>query len=104
MPYRIEFADTATDALLAIKDRRTQQAIVRRVEALAEDPKKQGKPMRGDLAGLFSVRAAGQRYRILFGIDEELGLVRVALLGIRREGSRSDIYELAGRLLRRGLL
>ena len=104
MAYRIEITPTALEALEAIADRRTRAAIVRRIDRLAEEPDKQGNPLRGELMGFSRVRAAGQRYRALYRVDEEQQQVTVYLVGIRREGSSRDVYALAQRLVRRGLL
>lgn len=104
MAYRIEITPTALQALEAISDRRERAAIVRRIDALAEEPHMQGKALRGELAGFLSVRAAGQRYRVVYGTDEGEHRVLVYLVGIRKEGSRQDVYALAQRLIRRGLL
>ena len=104
MAYQIDITPTALEALEAITDRRTRDAIVRRVDALAEEPEKQGNTLRGDLAGFMSVRAAGQRYRVVYRVDEGKQQVVVYLVGIRREGSRQDVYALAQRLVRRGLI
>jgi mRNA interferase RelE/StbE len=102
--YRITITRTALESLRGITDRRTRDAIIRRIDALDHEPVQQGNSLRGDLAGLLSVRAAGQRYRVIYGIDEAEKQVLVYLVGIRREGSRQDIYELAQRLVRRGLI
>lgn len=104
MVYRMEITPTALGSLEAITDRRTRAAIVRRIDALAEEPHLQGKMLRGELAGFLSVRAAGQRYRVVYGIDERDQRVVVYLVGIRKEGNRQDVYALAQRLVRRGLL
>lgn len=104
MTYQIEITRTALEALEAITDRRTRAATVRRIDALAEEPAKQGNALRGELTGFFGVRAAGQRYRVLYRIDKGQQRVMVYLVGIRREGSRGDVYALAQRLVRRGLL
>ncbi|MBI2909708.1 MAG: type II toxin-antitoxin system RelE/ParE family toxin [Chloroflexi bacterium] len=88
----------------AIADRHTRAAIVRRVDSLAEEPGSLEKPLRGWLAGLMSIRAAGQRYRIIYDVDEAEERVFVYLVGARKEGSRHDIYSLAQRLVRRGLI
>jgi mRNA interferase RelE/StbE len=77
---------------------------VLRVDVLVEEPDKQGKPLRGGLMGFLSVRAAGQRYRVVYGVDRAEQQVMVYLVGIRREGSRQDVYTLAQRLVRRGLI
>ena len=103
MAYRIEITPTALAALEAITDQRTKAAIVRRIDGLVEEPQAQGKVLRGELAGFLSVRAAGQRYRVMYQIDKRAQTVVVYLVGIRNEGSRQDVYALAQRLVRRGL-
>ncbi len=104
MVYPIEITPTALEALESITDGRTRAAIVRRIDALGEEPHKQGSLLRGELAGFMSVRAAGQRHRVVYRIDEEEERVVVYLVGLRREGSRQDVYALAQRLVRRGLV
>ncbi len=104
MAYQILITPTALEALEAISDRRTRSAIVRRIDTLAEEPEKQGKPLRGWLAGFLSVRAAGQRYRIAYRPNGDRKRVPVYLVGIRREGSRRDVYALAEHLVQRGLI
>lgn len=66
MAHKIEITPTALEALEAITDRRTRASIMRRIDALAEEPDKQGKALRGELAGFMSTRAAGQRYRAVY--------------------------------------
>jgi mRNA interferase RelE/StbE len=102
--HRIRLTPTAQTMVSAIKDRRIQEAILDRMGGLAHDPDKQGKPLLGELKGLRSVRAVGHRYRIIYRIRREQIEVLVVAAGIRREGDRQDIYRLAQRLLRLGLL
>ena len=104
MPFQILFTSEAMDTLRSIRDRRIRSQIVQRIEKLADDPDKQGKPLLGDLAGYRSIRVAGQRYRAVYSIDR--GRVRVVVIaaGIRRDGDRRDIYRLAQRLVRLGLV
>jgi mRNA interferase RelE/StbE len=104
MAYRIEITPTALESLQRVTDRRTRAAIVRRIDALVEEPAAQGSAHRGELAGLMSVRAAGQRYRVIFKVEEADERVVVLFAGIRREGSRQDVYVLAQRLVERGLI
>lgn len=104
MAYQIEITPTALEGLKAIDDRRTRRAIVRRIDTLAEEPEKQGKTLRGWLTGFMSIRAAGQRYRVVYKIDKKEKRVLVYTVGIRKEGSRRDVYELAEHLVRRGLI
>ncbi|MBZ5537093.1 MAG: hypothetical protein LAO31_14155 [Acidobacteriia bacterium] len=60
------------------------------------DPEKQGKPLVEELAGYRSLRAVGQRYRIIYRVDRSL----VIAVGIRKAGSQRDIYSLAKKLIR----
>ena len=60
--------------------------------------------MLGELEGYRSLRAVGQRYRILYAIKEEKVIVYVVAVGIRKEGDKVDVYALAKKLVRLGLL
>ena len=71
---------------------------------LEYEPELQGKPLADELVGYRSVRAVGQRYRIIYKVENELVIVIVVAVGIRREGDRSDIYRIAARLMRSGLM
>ncbi|MBI3327446.1 MAG: type II toxin-antitoxin system RelE/ParE family toxin [Nitrospinae bacterium] len=90
--------------LEAIQDRRIRGIIRDRIDGLAFEPEKQGRPLTGDLAGYRSLRAVGQRYRIIYRVEADKVLVLVVALGIRKEGSKRDVYALAQKLLRLGLL
>ncbi|HSW58680.1 MAG TPA: type II toxin-antitoxin system RelE/ParE family toxin [Dehalococcoidales bacterium] len=104
MAFQIEITPTALEALGSVTDRRTRSAIVRRIDALGDEPEKLGKPLRGWLAGFLSVRAAGQRYRVVYRVDIARKRVLVYMVGLRREGSRKDVYALAEQLVQRGLI
>jgi len=78
--------------------------MIERIDSLAEDPDLRGKPLVGELMDYHSVRAAGQRYRIICRIEEETVIVIVVTLGIRRERSKTDVYSLAKKLLKLGLI
>ncbi len=104
MAYEIEITPTAFEALEAVIDRRTRSAIVRRIDALKEEPEKLGKPLRGWLTGFMSTRAAGQRYRVVYRAENDRKRVLVYMIGIRKEGSRKDVYALAEHLVQRGLI
>ena len=100
MSYEILLAPTAQKMLAGITDRRIRQTIQDRIDDLANEPDKQGKPLGGELQSYRSLRAAGQRYRIIYRVERERILVLVVAVGLRRAGSRSDIYTLARKLLR----
>ncbi len=104
MQYQIDITPTALESIKAVTDRRTRIAIMRRIDNLVEEPDKKGKQLRGWLAGYMSTRAAGQRYRVVYRIDSSGLRVLVYMVGLRTEGSHRDIYALAERLVRRGLI
>jgi len=87
-----------------VQDRRIRAKIIETIDGLAEDPEKKGKPLTAELGGYHNVRAAGQRYRIIYRIDNEKVIVLVVAAGIRREGDRKDIYTLAKKLIRARLV
>ncbi len=104
MTYSIIIASPALQMLQDISDRRIRDKIRERIDELVEDPEKQGKSLGDELDGYRSVRAVGQRYRIIYRIEGDKVLVVVVAVGIRKEGDKKDIYRLAQRLLRLGLL
>ena len=87
-----------------IRDRRIRGLLVGAGKGLAREPDKQGKPMVGSLAGFRSLRVAGQRYRLLYRIYAREIRVYIAAVGLRKEGDKRDIYMLAQKLMRLGLL
>lgn len=100
MTYRIVITPTGFKLLKAISDRRIREQIRDRIDGLAHDPEQQGKPLREELAGFRSLRAVGQRYRILYRVERKQVLVLVVAVGIRKEGDRHDIYQIAKKLIR----
>jgi mRNA interferase RelE/StbE len=90
--------------LVAIKDRRVQDGLRSSLKRLEYEPELQGKPLIDELASYRSVRAVGQRYRIIYSVDGERVTVLVVTLGIRRDGDKKDVYQLAKKLIRLGLL
>jgi mRNA interferase RelE/StbE len=104
LEYKINLAPTALKMLKAISDRRVRRKLVERIDQLKEEPEKQGKPLLGELAGYRSVRAIGQRYRVIYGVDEGNITVIVVAVGIRKAGSKDNIYDLARKLLKLGLV
>ena len=100
MTYQIIIEPVALKALAAIPDRRVQAKIRDRIDGLAYEPEQQGKPLTGELRGYRSLRAAGQRYRVIYRVERAKVVVLILAVGVRKEGDRSDVYVLAKKLLR----
>jgi mRNA interferase RelE/StbE len=87
-PWKIEFDDRARRELRKL-DAATQQAILRYLReriATKQDPRRFGKPLRRNLAGLWRYRV--EDYRLICRIEEERVIVLVLQIGHRR-----DIYD-----------
>jgi mRNA interferase RelE/StbE len=102
--YQVLLTPTALKLFSDISDRRIRENIGAVIDRLVEDPEKQGKALLGELSGLRSIRAVGQRYRIIYQIRGNDIVVVIVAVGIRRDGARDDIYNLAKKLFRMGLL
>lgn len=70
--------------------------FIHRLEMLTTNPE-YGKPLHGDLKNYRSLRLG--RYRIIHRYDQERNIVWVVAVGIRKEGSRQDIYKRIAKLL-----
>ena len=104
MKWQILLTPTALKLLSDISDRRIREKIGAVIDRLTEDPEKQGKALLGELAGFRSLRAVGQRYRIIYQIRDNEIVVVIVAIGIRRDGAKDDIYNLAKKLFRLRLL
>jgi mRNA interferase RelE/StbE len=100
----VDLTQNAKIQLAAIKDRRVQDGLRSSLKRLEYEPELQGKPLIDELASYRSVRAVGQRYRIIYRVDGEQVTVLVVTVGIRRDGGKKDVYQLAKKLIRLGLL
>ena len=103
MKYRILITDTCLTLIEGIRDKKIQRTILNRIEGLSHEPDKQGKQLVKELSGFRSIHAAG-RYRIVFRIEKQTIVVYVLAAGIRKEGDKKDIYQIAKKLLNAGLL
>jgi mRNA interferase RelE/StbE len=86
--------------LQAIPDGRIREKIGDAIDRLRQEPEKQGKVLLGELAGYRSIRAVGQRYRIIYKVEKSRVIVIVVAVGLRKGGAKKDIYALARKLLR----
>ena len=63
--YQTRLTDLALEMLEKIKDQRHLRLLSKRIDKLKLSPEKQGKPLTDKLKGYRSIRAVGQRYRII---------------------------------------
>jgi len=101
LTFKVIVSPLAEADLDAISDVRTRKAIIRKAFDLDTEPDKQGKQLSGDLAAYRVVRAAGQRYRVVYQVATLEGVVTVVIVGIRKEGDKRDVYRVAGKRLGR---
>jgi mRNA interferase RelE/StbE len=83
--WAVEFDDRARRELRKL-DTKIQQAILRYLRsriAVTEDPRRFGKPLRRNLAGLWRYRV--EDYRLICRIEETRVVVLVLQVGHRRE-------------------
>nr|WP_279327072.1 type II toxin-antitoxin system RelE/ParE family toxin [Crocosphaera subtropica] len=73
--------------------------MLKRLEKLKIEPEKQGKELTKELKGYRSIRAVGQRYRIVYQIENQKIIVIVVAMGRRKQGDKNDIYEVMKDLL-----
>jgi len=99
MKYSIVLTVIAKEMLNEISDARVKKKISERIDQLTDSPDLQGKPLKGTFASYRSVRAVGQRYRIVYKVEKEKVIVYVVGIGIRKEGNRDDIYHRLIKLL-----
>lgn len=102
MSYEIILTDEAITYLRTL-DVKTKTAIARKIDTLRESPDKRGKALTGNLARFRSLHAAG-RYRIVYEVKSETVTVIVFSIGIRKEGSKIDVYETLKKMLKLKIL
>ena len=103
MKYKILITDTCLALIEKIPDKKIRRTILKRIEGLSEEPDKQGKMLVKDLSGFRSIYAAG-RYRIIYKVDKQTVIIYILAAGIRKQGDKKDIYNIARKLLDAGLL
>jgi mRNA interferase RelE/StbE len=88
MTWKVEFDDAARKELRKL-DRQAQQTILRYLReriATDDDPRRFGKALARELAGLWRYRI--QNYRLICHIEDQTLIVLVL-----RVGHRKDVYE-----------
>jgi mRNA interferase RelE/StbE len=98
--YVVELSEAAGQDLAALNSR-TREACVKRIVQLEQDAEIQGKPLVDELFGYRAIKLLNRQYRIIFEVRQQPTTVLVVVVGIRREGDKSDVYQIAKhRLLR----
>ena len=88
--YHVIVTDEASELLESItaRDRRIATQLADLMEDLAILPQQKGSPLRGELAGLMSRHCLGNRFRIIYSVNEAAHSVTIVSLGIRKEGDK----------------
>ncbi len=84
--YRILIKPSAAKELEAVGSRKDRQRIVKRIQALADDPRPRDCQK---LSGRERYRVRQGRYRIVYGIEDEALVVFVVRIGDRKDVYRS---------------
>lgn len=84
-PYRVRLSSAAVRSLRAIPARTAEALVTFVFTALAENPRRRGRPLSADFAGLWSARRGD--YRVLYDVREEVRVVDIV-----RIAHRSDAY------------
>ena len=102
--YTVRWTETAVDLLEAISDKRIRRALYARAGHLKGNPSQQGKPLLGEFTGFRSIKVQPNRYRIIYRVENDEVAVVVVAVGLRKEGDKHDVYALARKLLKQGLI
>jgi len=101
--YKVKLTYIAAEYLKGI-DSPARIQILNKIESLKEEPLLLGKQLKGPLKEYRSIRAAGQRYRIIYKVIKTEIVIVIVAVGIRKAGDRKDIYELMKKYIKTGLL
>jgi mRNA interferase RelE/StbE len=101
--YKIKLTQLVVDNIKEI-DKNAQKQIINKIESLKSEPLLLGKALKGPLKEYRSIRAAGQRYRIIYKVMKKEVIVIIIAVGMRKEGDKKDIYELMKKYIKTGLL
>ena len=96
MKYRVEVDDFALQDLTDL-DTRTREACLKRIVQLENDADIQGKVLTDELFGYRALKLLNRQYRVIYEVRKQADLVLVVVVGLRREGDKNDVYEIAKR-------
>ena len=98
MSHSVVLTERAKKDLSEIGNPVIREQIVQRINILKTRPEA-GKPLRGKLAEYRSLRAARNRYRIIYRIVKDRILVIVITVGLRKGDDFRDVYQSLERLV-----
>jgi len=101
--YKIKLTLIASENIKKL-DIHSRNQVLNKIESLKNEPLLLGKALKGSLKEFRSIRAAGQRYRIIYEVQKNDIIVIILAVGIRKEGDKKDIYELMKKYIKTGLL
>jgi len=101
--YNIKLTKIAAESIQKI-EKKSREKIISKILQLKDEPLLLGKALKGPLKEYRSVRAAGQRYRIIYQVLENEIIVIVVAVGIRKAGDKKDIYELMKKYIKVGFI
>jgi len=88
MNYKVELSEKTVKILdkMQSKDKNNFERVIKHLKNLEQDPEHFGKPLTGNLRGLWSYRVSN--FRIIYQTQKESNTVFIITIGYRR-----DIYE-----------
>lgn len=98
MTYQVRITKYCAQQIRGLPKSAREKAV-NKLRLLDAAPEQRGKPLLGQLKGLYTIPLAG-RYRGIYRIDKDDLVVFVLTVGIRREDARDDVYVVAERLFR----
>jgi mRNA interferase RelE/StbE len=101
--YNIKLTKIAAESIQKI-EKKSREKIISKISQLKDEPLLLGKALKGPLKEYRSVRAAGQRYRIIYQVLENEIIVIVVAVGIIKAGDKKDIYELMKKYIKVGFI
>jgi mRNA interferase RelE/StbE len=93
----------SVELLNKIGNKKIQKSIINESKSLINNPGR-GKPLLAELKTSRSIRVYGGRYRVIYKVKNEENEIYIHVVGIRREGDTNDVYSLAKKLFKAGLL
>lgn len=85
MDYLVEIKESAEEEIKAL-DNSKKDEVLKQLDKLEKYPEKFGKPLRGQLSGLWQLRSG--KYRIWYTIEDEKVIVRA----VKHKEDAKDFY------------